>query len=67
MSVTQLPWEVTLLLEWETGPGYAGACPAGGEKEQLLALYVVAQEAKLPGKEHAVLPSVANTSFSLFG
>lgn len=65
--MTQLPWEVILLLERETWSGNAGACPAGREEEQLLALYVVAQEAKWPGNERAELPSVANTSFSLFG
>lgn len=65
--MTQLPSEVTLLLDWETWPGNAGACPAGREKEQLLALYVMAQEAKSPGKERAELPSVANTSFGLLG
>lgn len=43
------------------------ACPAGGEKEHLLALYVVAYEVKLPGSGRAELPSVANSSFSLFG
>lgn len=37
------------------------------KKKHLLALYVVGHEAKSPGNEHAELPSVANTSFSLFG
>lgn len=63
--MTQLHWEVTLLLEWETGN--ADACPAGREEEHLLALYVVAHEAKSPGNEHTELPSVANTPLSLFG
>lgn len=59
--------DLTLLLEWETWPGNAGACPAGGGEEHLLALYVVAYEVKLPGNGRAELPSVANSSFSLFG